>query len=238
MRTGRTTIAPVDGAVTGPLAHIPVGLSARERHDPRAMLKNPESDWRPAAVALSERGYAVLPGAMPEGGWRRLRAEAEHLLADNAFSAARIGRGDGVRNESGIRGGSVCWLNTSMPAGEAFMCWMDGLRVSLNRDLFLGLETFEAHYAHYPTGAFYGTHFDRHLHSNARVVSAVIYLNSYWPADAGGELVIYDAHDAPRLSLAPEGGTLVLFMSDDTPHEARKATRERWSIAGWFRTRQ
>jgi Rps23 Pro-64 3,4-dihydroxylase Tpa1-like proline 4-hydroxylase len=29
----------------------------------------------------------------------------------------------------------------------------------------------------------------------------------------------------------------VLFMSDETPHEAKKATRERWSIAGWFRTR-
>jgi SM-20-related protein len=40
------------------------------------------------------------------------------------------------------------------------------------------------------------------------------------------------------LTLAPEGGTLVLFMSEDTPHEAKKATRERWSIAGWFRTRR
>ncbi len=124
-----------------------------------------------------------------------------------------------------------------MPVGQAFMRWMDGLRVSLNRDLFLGLDSFEAQYAHYPVGASYGTHVDRHHHSNARVVSAVIYLNADWPADAGGELVIYDAHDVPRLTLAPEGGTLVLFMSDDTPHEAKKATRERWSIAGWFRTR-
>ena len=65
----------------------------------------------------------------------------------------------------------------------------------------------------------------------------VIYLNADWPSDAGGELVIYDEHSVPRLTLAPDGGTLVLFLSDETPHEAMKATRERWSIAGWFRTR-
>lgn len=55
---------------------------------------------------------------------------------------------------------------------------MDGLRVSLNRDLFLGLDSFEAHYAHYPVGASYETHVERHRHSNARVVSALIYLNA------------------------------------------------------------
>jgi len=208
---------------------------------------NGESDWGAAARALSERGYAVLPGAMPagdrggEGGWRGLHSEAERLFAGDAFSAARIGRGagggEGALRESPIRGSSVCWLDASMPAGQAFMRWMDGLRLSLNQDLFLGLESFEAQYAHYPIGASYGTHVDRHRHSNARVVSAVTYLNADWPADAGGQLVIYDADNVPRLTLAPEGGTLVLFMSEETPHEAKSATRERWSIAGWFRTR-
>jgi SM-20-related protein len=174
---------------------------------------------------------------MPEAGWLGLRAEAEHLLAGHAFSPAGVGRGQGVRTSSAIRGGSVCWLDGSMPAGGGFMAWMEGLRASLNEKLFLGLDSFEAQYAHAPTGASYETHVDRHHDSNARVVSAVIYLNSDWPADGGGELVLYDACDVPRLTLAPDGGTLVLFMSDDTPHEAKKASRERWSIAGWFRTR-
>ena len=117
------------------------------------------------------------------------------------------------------------------------MRWMEGLRVSLNRDLFWASICSRPEYAHYPIGASYGTHVDRHRNSNARVVSVVIYLNDGWPADAGGELVIYDEHDVPRLTLTPDGGTLVLFMSDETPHEAKKALRERWSIAGWFRTR-
>ena len=203
------------------------------------MSTNEEGDWGPAAVGLTEHGYVVLPGAMPENGWHRLRAEAEQLLAADAFVAARIGRGDGdgALRKSAVRGGSVCWLDTSMPIGTMFMGWMDGLRVSLNRFLFLGLDSFEAHYAHYPIGASYGTHVDRHRRTNTRIVSAVIYLNPDWPVDAGGELVIYDDLGIPRLTVAPMGGTLVLFMSDDTPHEAKKATRERWSIAGWFRTR-
>jgi SM-20-related protein len=208
---------------------------------------NQEGEWGAAARALTEQGYVVMPGAMSErghdgkAGWLELRREAERLFADAAFSAARVGRGDGAvggaLRESPIRGSSVCWLDANMPVGQVFMRSMEGLRVSLNRNLFLGLDSFEAQYAHYPVGASYGTHLDRHHHSNARVVSAVIYLNSDWPSDAGGELVIYDGHDVPRLTLAPAGGTLVLFMSAETPHEAKKATRERWSIAGWFRTR-
>jgi SM-20-related protein len=201
------------------------------------MRMTPDRDWGATAAALTKRGYAVMPHVMPEVGWLALRAEAESLLADHWFSAAGVGRGEDVRKDSAIRGGSVCWLEPSMPAGATFMALMERVRVSLNRDLFLGLDTFDAQYAHTPTGASYGTHVDRHHRSDARVVSAVIYLNSDWPADAGGELVLYDAHVAPRLTLSPDGGTLVLFMSEGTPHEAKKATRERWSIAGWFRTR-
>jgi SM-20-related protein len=196
-------------------------------------------DWGPAAAALSAHGVAVLPGAIADAEWRGLRDEAEQLMARDAFSAARVGRGEGTRGareDSATRGGSICWLDAGMPAGDGFLSWMDRLRIALNRALFLGLDEFEAHYAHYPVGTGYGTHVDRHQSSDARVVSAVAYLNADWPADAGGELVIYDDLGTPRVTLAPEGGTLALFMSEGTQHEARIATRERWSIAGWFRT--
>jgi len=202
-----------------------------------AAKRRQEDEWRRAGIALHARGYAVLPAVMPDSGWLALRAEAGRLFAGDAFSLARIGRGDGVRTAGSTRGGSLCWLDASMPAAAVFMRSMETLRLSLNRDLFLGLDSFEAHYAHYPVGAGYETHVDRHLGSTARVVSAVIYLNADWPKDGGGELVLYDSGNLPRLVLAPGGGTLILFMSDGTPHEVRKATRERWSIAGWFRTR-
>jgi SM-20-related protein len=114
---------------------------------------------------------------------------------------------------------------------------METLRLVLNRELFLGLAEFEAQYAHYPAGAFYRTHVDRHRDSGARVISTVFYLNADWPAEAGGELVMYDADGRERFRQQPAGGTLLLFRSDDMPHEVLAATRARWSIAGWFRSR-
>jgi SM-20-related protein len=35
--------------------------------------------------------------------------------------------------------------------------------------------------------------------------------------------------------LLPTYGTLVVFLSDEFPHEVLKAHRDRYSIAGWFR---
>src|SRR3954464_4568271 len=98
------------------------------------MSTGPVSDWRPATDALTDRGYAVLPGAMPEAGWRRLRVEAEGLRDDDAFSPAGVGRGAERHEDGAIRGGSICWLDASMPAANDFLGWMDGLRTSLNRD--------------------------------------------------------------------------------------------------------
>jgi SM-20-related protein len=196
----------------------------------------PDTDWREAADALATVRHAVLREALPEPAWRSLRAEAEALHAAGAFAPARVGRARGRQRDEAVRGDSTCWLDEDMPAGGAWLRWMDGLRRTLNRELFLGLAEFEAHYAHYPPGTFYRRHVDRHRDSNARVVSAVLYLNPQWRAQDGGALRLEDAGGAPLLTLPPEGGTLLLFMSEDMPHEVLAAARARWSIAGWFRS--
>jgi SM-20-related protein len=201
------------------------------------MTDFPDTDWRTAVDALAGQGHVVLPGVLPAAVWQPLREEAAALLRASAFSPARIGRGEGTHRQSDIRGDGLCWLEPGRGAGAAYLAWMDGLRRTLNRELFLGLQEFEAHYAHYPVGAFYRRHVDRHRDSNARVVSSVFYLNADWQAHEGGELCMYDAQGRLLFSQVPEGGTLVLFMSDDMPHEVKTAGRERWSIAGWFRTR-
>ena len=196
----------------------------------------PAIDWRDVAVALDKHGYAILPGVLPLLCWQDLADEAQWMFGEGNFENARVGRAAETHREATIRGDDLCWLNNAMPAGGAFLRWMDILRVVLNRDLFLGLGSFEAHYAHYPIGAGYGPHVDRHRDSNARVVSAVFYCNPDWVTNTGGEFVMYDAAGGTRFRLAPEAGTLLLFMSADMRHEACVATRERWSIAGWFRT--
>ncbi|MDP2227267.1 MAG: 2OG-Fe(II) oxygenase [Moraxellaceae bacterium] len=254
----------------------------------------PATDWQPVVDALVAHREVVLHDALPPPCWQALRDEAAQLQAGAAFSAGRIGRAAQTQREEAVRGDALCWLEPHLPVGGAYLAWMEGLRGVLNRELFLGLTEFEAHYAHYPIGSFYKRHVDRHRDSSARVVSVVCYLNEAWPADAGGELVMYgdgrmqdesdgaapdvhgasvNAHDPgrrdesedgalgdecgvrtergdagerrrtevarerERYRLRPEGGRLAIFMSEDMPHEVLPATRERWSIAGWFRTR-
>lgn len=197
----------------------------------------PDTDWSAVADRLATERQVILHLALPDACWQALQGEAQQLLAGEGFREARIGRAGQVQQERAIRGDALCWLEPAMPAGGGYLRWMDGLRETLNRELFLGLAEFEAQYAHYPVGAFYRKHVDRHRDSNARVVSAVLYLNADWPADAGGEFVMYDEAGSEQFRLPPRAGTLVLFMSADMPHEVLPATRERWSIAGWFRTR-
>lgn len=198
----------------------------------------PAADGRAIAEALAARGHAIVEGALPPGCWGALQQEAEDLLAGGgAFAPGRIGQGGGTHREDLVRGDSLCWLDAGMPIGGIYLRWMDELRVALNRSLFLGLAAFDAHYAHYPQGAFYRTHLDCHAgsRSRSRVVSTVLYCNRDWPAGAGGELVIYDEQGRACINLAPAGGTLAVFLSADTRHEAKPADRPRWSIAGWFR---
>ena len=113
---------------------------------------------------------------------------------------------------------------------------MDGLRQALNRGLYLGLEDFECHFALYPPGAFYQKHLDRFRDDDRRTVSAVLYLNDDWQPQDGGELRLYLPDGAER-EVPPLGGSLVLFLSSDFPHEVLPANRERLSLTGWFRRR-
>lgn len=197
----------------------------------------PDGPWAAAVELVATQGWALLPGLLPEAAWRALRDEAQALHAGGGFDPARIGRASGLARETAVRGDELCWLEPGMAAGGRYLAWLEGLRQVLNRELFLGIQEFESQYAHYPVGAFYKTHVDRHRDSNARVISVVCYLNPDWPAAAGGDIVMYDADGRELFRQAPTAGTLVLFRSADMPHEVLPATQERWSIAGWFRTR-
>jgi len=48
-------------------------------------------------------------------------------------------------------------------------------------------------------------------------------------------LRIYDDNEQFLMDVSPKGGRLVLFLSEEFPHEVLPANQERYSIAGWFR---
>lgn len=186
------------------------------------------------ADALGGPGFIVLDHPFPAPLIQGLIANLHHQ--QNALTPAGVGRqGDYQRNQD-IRGDAIQWLEVGDPAVTEFLCWMDKLRLGINQRLFLGLFDYESHYAVYAPGAFYQKHRDAFRGKPGRKLSTVLYLNPGWDLMAGGELVLYDEAGADELlRLAPECGRLVIFLSEDFPHEVLPARQLRQSIAGWFR---
>jgi SM-20-related protein len=186
------------------------------------------------ADALAGPGFILLDQPLPPS---LIQGLIEHLRAQQAALApAGVGRqGDYQRNQD-IRGDAIQWLEPGNPAVTEFLSWMDKLRLGINQRLFLGLFDYESHYAVYAPGAFYQKHRDAFRGKPGRKLSTVLYLNPAWDLMAGGELVLYDeAGENELVRLAPECGRLVIFLSEDFPHEVLPAKQFRQSIAGWFR---
>ena len=186
------------------------------------------------AETLRAQDWGVLPAALPSDAVAALRAEAAAHAAAGRLRPAATGRADD-RAFAGLRGDATLWLDDPGcgPAARALLATLDALREPLNRALLLGLHEVEAHFAHYPPGAGYARHRDRFRSSDARVLSLVLYLNDEWPGDAGGALRLHLPEGA--VDVAPLGGTAVAFLSDAVEHEVLPATRDRYSVAAWFR---
>ena len=187
------------------------------------------------ADQLVEQGYAIIRRGFDPSLLMQLNQRVQGL-DDGDFQQAGIGRGDDNQLNETIRTDSIRWLTNSNGAECQFLQCMEGLRIALNRRLFMGLFDYECHFAHYAPGDFYKRHLDAFRGRTNRVLSAVLYLNHEWQDDDGGELLMYERKQKqPLLSLRPEYGTMIIFLSERFPHEVLAAKRDRYSIAGWFR---
>jgi len=184
------------------------------------------------AQALQSAGYCVIPDALDAAFTQALLAHAKRLTG---YQVAGVGRGAGSTVDASVRGDEIQWIEGQSPIEQEWLALAQTLQQSLNRRLFLGLFSFESHFAHYAPGAFYEKHFDAFKGRSNRVLSCVTYLNENWPLESGGELVLYNAQGDVLEQIRPEGGTMVLFLSEGFPHEVLAASRDRFSIAGWFR---
>jgi SM-20-related protein len=186
---------------------------------------------------LVEQGWASQDGFLSAELAGALAEECRALTASGALKAAGVGRGTGQQLRPDIRGDHIRWLKDGQSAEcDAYLAAMEDLRAMLNRELYLGLADYESHFAWYPVGAFYREHLDRFRDDDLRTVSVVIYLNAGWGPDDGGALRLHPPGQ-PRVDVLPLAGRMAMFMSADMPHEVLPATRERMSIAGWFRRR-
>lgn len=172
----------------------------------------------------------ALPDLLAENLWVQSRGGNQHVL-----NPAGVGRKAGVRLDRTVRSDRIAWIDGSSVTGAGWIKWAAGLQSSLNSSLFLGLFSFESHYALYNPGCFYKSHFDAFHGQRNRILSIIIYLNHDWlPAD-GGELVLFtDGNAGMPVRVIPEFGTVVAFLSEEIPHEVLATNRDRYSIAGWF----
>ncbi len=187
------------------------------------------------AQDLQQQGYSInhsaLPPALGEALWQQLQQ-----MNTAEFDRAGIGREQDHQLNGFVRTDEVCWIDGSSTAGGQWLEWAQSLQTYLNRRLFLGLFSFESHFAHYGCGDFYKRHLDAFKGEANRVLSLVVYLNPGWLPDDGGELVLYrDEQEGEGLRVTPAFGSVVVFLSEEFPHEVLPARRDRYSIAGWFR---
>lgn len=203
------------------------------------LLRTPPPPVRRLADDLVSGGVAVLDGFLDEYELRQLRADLDARRGAKEFRPAGVGRSTTQRVEETVRGDQICWWEPQALSGAQKLLWdrLEGLRTTLNRDLFLGLQSFEGHYAVYPVGSFYRRHRDRFEDDPSRVLTVVLYLNEEWRSSDGGALRVYgeEENSAPQVDLLPNGGRLVCFLSHRTYHEVLPTNRERVSFCGWFR---
>jgi SM-20-related protein len=187
--------------------------------------------------AIAERDYAVEPRFFDSPLLGALRAQCDSLHAAGRFRPAGVGRA--AQRLPAARSDEIAWLETerSGPAVAAVLRRFDALRRLFNRTLYLGLQEFECHLAHYPPGACYRRHRDQLRGQSSRRLSCVLYLNDCWRPEDGGALRLYLDESGDFLEVLPADGTLVCFLSERFEHEVLPATRSRWTLTGWFRTR-
>jgi len=193
-----------------------------------------ESLFALIAEGLEQWGYIVLPKGLPRHLIDCL--QTLHQRERERFYAAGVGRGSGQSQNQMLRRDKISWIEETDTFAEPWIAWTTSLQRYLNRSLYLGLFSFESHLAVYEPGDFYKTHLDAFRGQSNRRLSLVTYLNDEWSEEQGGELVIYrPGADECLTKVKPELGTLVLFLSEEFPHEVLPAKSQRLSVAGWFR---
>jgi SM-20-related protein len=189
---------------------------------------------------IYSNSYVVVDNFVDEAFRMALLKEQTDLLNKGQFTKAAVGKGDQKQVRAEIRSDEVLWMDPTALSPLQAIFWEKVAEVQqvLNRRCFLGLKSFEGHFARYPIGSFYKRHLDQFHAVPHRIVTVILYLNESWIEADGGQLRMYFPQEdgSERLEdVLPVGGRLVVFLSEEIPHEVLPTHKERISITGWLR---
>ena len=187
---------------------------------------------------LQQQGWSVQQDFFSTELISELKTTLISLRQQGLLKQAGIGRKKDFHIEQSIRSDEISWFdeNNLTEAQEKFLNITKQLQNAINEKFYLGLFELEIHFALYAPNAFYKRHLDQHKNQDTRVVTLICYLNDNWKKEDGGELHLY-LKNGETISVLPNAGTLVCFMSAEFEHEVLPAKRERASLTGWFRKR-
>jgi len=191
-------------------------------------------------TALVERSWAVVPDFLDAPSCRRLVANIQDLQLQGLMRPAGVGQGERQQIAPEVRSDLIYWLdetNLTPPQAIAYE-QLQTLQLALNRSLFFGLRSIEAHLTLYKSAGAYAKHVDNFSGTSARFLSCIIYLSADYQSKDGGQLRLYQPGTPTEIAaeIEPRGGTLACFLSEQVPHEVLTTNRERYSLTAWFRT--
>lgn len=189
---------------------------------------------------IYSNSYIVVDNFVDQAFRKELLKEQTDLLNQGQFKKAAVGKGDQKQVRTEIRSDEVLWMDPMALSPLQAIFWekIEELKQVLNRRCFLGLKSFEGHFARYPIGSFYKRHLDQFHAVPHRIVTVILYLNESWTEADGGQLRMYFPQEdgSERVEdVLPLGGRLVVFLSEEIPHEVLPTKKERISITGWLR---
>lgn len=189
---------------------------------------------------IYQKSFVIIDEFIEEDFRRALLAEQIDLVNQGKFRHAAVGKGGQKQVRTEIRSDEVFWMDSDdlTPLQKAYWEKIEEIRKVLNQRCFLGLRSFEGHFAKYPMGSFYKRHLDQFHAVPHRVVTVILYLNESWTEEDEGALRMYfPQEDGSELieDVLPLGGRLVVFLSGEIPHEVLPTKKERISITGWLK---
>lgn len=192
------------------------------------------------SAEIYQKSYVIIDDFVDEQFRKSLLMEQMDLVNQGRFRHAAVGKGGQKQVRTEIRSDEVLWMDADelSPVQAAFWGKIEEIRKVLNQRCFLGLRSFEGHFARYPIGSFYKRHLDQFHSVPHRIVTVILYLNESWtPEDQGALRMYFPQEDGSELceDVLPFGGRLVVFLSGEIPHEVLPTKKERISITGWLR---
>ena len=191
-------------------------------------------------TSLVERSWVVVPDFLDTESCRHLVADIQDLQSQGLMRPAGVGRGEQLQIAPEVRSDLIYWLDDTnlTPSQATAYQQLQALQLALNRTLFFGLRSLEAHLTLYKSAGAYAKHVDNFSGTSARFLSCIIYLSPDYHSADGGQLRLYQPATPTEVAaeVEPRGGTLACFLSAQVPHEVLTTNRERYSLTAWFRT--